>query len=83
MSKELWPDQADEDFKAEVAELLREYLEKRAMTQRELARRIEVHHNAIQRWLTADRAISFETWTKIAAVLRIPRRSWPSAKAVA
>ncbi len=78
-----WPEEADAEFKEQVATLIREYLEKRVMTQKALARAVEASPSAVTLWLRGDRDVSLQTWTRIAATLRIPRVRWPHAKAIA
>jgi transcriptional regulator with XRE-family HTH domain len=73
-----WPDQQDEDFKAEVARLLREYRTRRGLTQAVAALRGGTTDKSLSLYENSMRAIPLSTWTRLAEVLRIPKREWPT-----
>lgn len=48
---------------------LRELLQSRAVTQKELAARLNINQSLISRWVTGKRRMKYETASKIAAAL--------------
>lgn len=49
-----------------------EILEDRSMSQNELARKLEVKHSTMSRWLNGERDMSLDVASEIAEILRVP-----------